>query len=152
MEFVARGKALTTKCLPATSRRGFADSVLVVEDQCDAREMLTQYLGFCGFVVYEAADGLEAIDVATRVHPPVILMDLMMPRLDGWEATRRLKADPRTSDIIVIAVSALSQTDAEQVARRAGCDDFIPKPYDLSDLVDVLRSTLNGRYGSDPVL
>jgi two-component system cell cycle response regulator DivK len=107
--------------------------------------MLTQYLAFCGFVVHEAADGIEAIEVAVRVHPSIILMDLMMPRLDGREATRRLKADARTKDITIIALSALTQTDVQQLARPVGWDAFIPKPYDLPSLVAGLRGILDRR-------
>src|SRR4051812_31145378 len=73
-----------------------AASVLVVDDDRDAREMLSEYLSFCGFVVHRAQDGSEAVEVAVRVRPRVVLMDLMMPRMDGWEATRRLKTDDRT--------------------------------------------------------
>jgi two-component system, cell cycle response regulator DivK len=125
------------------------NSILIVEDERDSREMLSEYLTHCGFVVHEAADGLEAIDIATRIHPAVILMDLMMPRLDGWEATRRLKADARTRDITIIALSAVSFIDEQQAAREAGCDDFIPKPCDLVQLADVLRRILNRRSGLD---
>jgi len=117
-------------------------SVLVVEDQHDAREMLAEYLAFCGFAVHEAQDGFEAFDVAVRKRPDVVLMDLMMPRLDGWEATRRLKADERTKRSSVIAVSAYSQTDERQSARQAGCDAFIPKPYDLEQLAEAVRNAV----------
>ncbi len=119
-----------------------ADSVLIVEDQQDARDMLFEYLAFCGFVVHKAQDGLEALDLAFCVRPRLILMDLMMPRMDGWEATRRLKADDRTKGITIIAVSAYALTDERQMARQAGCDDFIPKPYDLEVLADVVRGVL----------
>jgi two-component system cell cycle response regulator DivK len=111
--------------------------------------MLTEYLTRCGFVVHEAADGIEGIDIATRLHPSVILMDIMMPQLDGWEATRRLKADIRTKDISIIALSGFALTDAAQLAREAGCDDFIPKPCDPVYLADLLRSILNYRAEPD---
>lgn len=105
--------------------------------------MLTEYLEFRGFVVHEASDGREALDVAVRERPRVILMDLMMPRMDGWEATRRLKADDRTKHSSVIAVSAHSQIDERNTARQAGCDDFIPKPYDLEVLAEVVRKLVD---------
>jgi DNA-binding response OmpR family regulator len=143
-------EALTHTSVPAGGH-GVANSVLVVEDQRDAREMLTQYLAFCGFVVYEAADGIEAIEVALRVHPHIILMDLMMPRLDGWEATRRLKAEARTKDITIIALSALTQTDAQHDARHVGCDGFISKPCDLPSLVAVLRAIFHRRSGANNI-
>lgn len=105
--------------------------------------MLAEYLTRCGFVVHEAADGIEAIDIATRLHPSVILMDIMMPQLDGWEATRRLKADIRTRDITIIALSGFALTDARQLARQAGCDHFIPQPCDPVYLADLLQGILN---------
>jgi CheY-like chemotaxis protein len=119
------------------------NSILVVDDTRDSREMLAEYLTFCGFDVHQAEDGLEAIDKAVRIHPPIILMDLMMPRLDGWEATRRLKADERTRDITIIALSAFSCTDERHLAHEAGCDDFIPKPCDLDHLAHVVRNCLD---------
>jgi two-component system, cell cycle response regulator DivK len=105
--------------------------------------MLAEYLTRCGFAVLEAADGIEAIEIATRLHPSVILMDIMMPQLDGWEATHRLKADIRTRDITIIALSGFALTDARQLARDAGCDDFIPQPCDPVYLADLLRRILN---------
>jgi two-component system, cell cycle response regulator DivK len=119
-----------------------ADAVLVVDDQRDAREMLSEYLAFSGFNVHSAQDGLEAIELAVRVRPRVILMDLMMPRLDGWEATRRLKSNDLTTKATIIAVSAHSQHDEQQLARQAGCDDFIPKPIDLERLASIVRGVL----------
>jgi two-component system cell cycle response regulator DivK len=126
------------------------DSILVVDDDPDSRDMLVEYLRLCGFVVHEAEDGFEAIEIAMRIHPRIILMDLMMPRMDGWEATRLLKADARTWDITVVAVSALSLTsEQKQVTRLAGLDDFIAKPYHLVDLVVMLRHVLTHRLDSD---
>jgi DNA-binding response OmpR family regulator len=119
-----------------------ADSVLVVDDQQDAREMLSEYLAFSGFNVHSAQDGLEAIEMAMRVRPRVILMDLMMPRLDGWEATRRLRSNDKIAGTTIIAVSAFSQHDEQQLARQAGCDAFIPKPVDLDHLANVVRAVL----------
>lgn len=106
--------------------------------------MMTLFLGFCGYVVHAAVDGVEAIDMALRVHPRIILMDLMMPRMDGWEATRQLKADARTRDITIIALSAGS-LGADHIARHAGCDAFISKPCDLDHLGAMLRDFFDGR-------
>ena len=113
-------------------------SVLVVDDSSDGREMLTEYLAFCGFHVAEAENGTEAIEVARRVQPNVILMDLSMPVVDGWEATRQLKADPLTKDIFIIAVTAHAFLPEQESARVAGCDAVIPKPYDLTVLAAAL--------------
>ena len=119
-----------------------SDSVLVVDDDRDAREMLSEYLVFRGFVVHRAQDGGEAMEVAVRVRPRVVLMDLMMPRVDGWEATRRLKTDERTKGMAIIAVSACSQNDDQARARCVGCDDFIPKPVDLEQIARLLNRLL----------
>src|SRR5438876_3879542 len=95
-------------------------SVLVVDDADNGREMLVEYLAFRGFQVAEARHGAEAVEVARRVHPTVILMDLSMPVVDGWEATRQLKADPLTKDIIIIAVTAHAFRSEQDSARGAG--------------------------------
>src|ERR1700733_8883718 len=97
-------------------------SILVVDDSADGREMLTEYLAFQGFCVVEAQNGQEAIDVARRIQPEIILMDLSMPVLDGWDATRQLRADPLTKDIIIVAVSAHAFPREQDSARVAGCD------------------------------
>ena len=127
----------------ATSGTETSPSVLVVDDDRDAREMLSEYLAICGFVVHRAQDGGEAVDVAVRVRPRIILMDLMMPRMDGWEATRRLKTDERTRNTSIIAISACTHADDQARARRVGCDDFLPKPMDLVQIARVVRSVLD---------
>ncbi len=119
--------------------------VLVVEDQSDAREMLSHYLELCGYSVQRACDGMEAIDVARRDHPNVILMDLMMPRMDGWEATRQLKSDDRTKSIPVVAVSACARVEDRTRAAEVGFDAFIPKPIDL----DAVATAVHRAVASD---
>jgi two-component system cell cycle response regulator DivK len=114
-------------------------SVLVVDDDRDAGEMLSEYLAFCGFVVHRAHDGSEAIDVAVRERPCVVLMDLMMPRMDGWEATRRLKTNERTNGIPIVAVSACSHGDDQAWACGVGFDDFVPKPVNLHHIAGLVR-------------
>jgi len=108
--------------------------VLVVDDYDDAREMYAESLMVCGFRVIEAADGLQAIELAQRLSPDVILMDLSLPGLDGWEATRRLKADARTMHIPVVALTGHALSSALDRAREAGCDRFVVKPA-LPDVV-----------------
>jgi CheY-like chemotaxis protein len=112
--------------------------VLVVDDDRDAGEMLSEYLAFCGFVVHRAHDGSEAIDIAVRERPCVVLMDLMMPRMDGWEATRRLKMNERTNGIPIVAVSACSQFDDHASARGVGFDAFVPKPVNLHHIASLV--------------
>ena len=126
-------------------------SVLVVDDSSDGREMLVEYLAFRGFQVAEARHGAEAIEATRRVHPHIILMDLTMPAMDGWEATRQLKADPLTKEIIIIAVSAHAFASEQASAREAGCDGFIAKPFDLAVLADVLARVMSkGLTGLEP--
>ncbi len=115
-------------------------SVLVVDDSADGREMLVEYLAFRGFEVAEARNGAEALDVARRVQPNIILMDLSMPGVDGWEATRRLKADPLTESAVIVAVTAHAFPRERETARAAGCDVVIVKPFDLTNLADTLEA------------
>jgi two-component system cell cycle response regulator DivK len=123
-------------------------SVLIVDDSPDGREMLAEYLTFRGFEVMEAVNGEEALAQVRARHPAVVLMDLQMPGIGGWEATRQLKADPATTDIIVIAVTAHALTPDEAIARQAGCDGFISKPYDIKAVADALGEVLQrGRSG-----
>ena len=102
--------------------------VWVVEDDEDDRKILVKILSLDGEEVEAAADGRQALDKARWWKPDLILMDLALPRLDGWEATRQLKADPRLREITVVALTAFAMRDDEKQARDAGCDDYIPKP------------------------
>jgi CheY-like chemotaxis protein len=108
--------------------------VLVVDDHEDARDGCAQYLEVLGLRVATAEDGVDAVDKALALHPDVILMDLSMPRLDGFEATRRIKADPRTRDIPVIALTALSGEGTFEKARAAGCDGLLRKPAEFTQV------------------
>jgi CheY-like chemotaxis protein len=119
--------------------------VLVVDDYADAREMYAESLVVSGFRVAEAANGLEAIDLAQQLTPDAIVMDLSLPGLDGWEATRRLKADSRTRHIPVVAVTGHAQARASDEARKAGCDRFVVKPALPDVVVDAVRQVLMQR-------
>jgi two-component system cell cycle response regulator DivK len=123
---------------------GTSPLVLIAEDFEDARELYREYLEFSGFVVETAANGREALDRAATLQPDLILMDASMPVLDGWQATRALKANPATKHIPVVALTAHAFDDAKQHARAAGCDGFITKPCLPDDLVSQVRSTLEG--------
>lgn len=116
--------------------------VLLVDDYPDAREMYSEYLKFSGFDVVEAANGLEALQRAIDSTPDIILMDLSLPVMDGWEATRRLKADPRTSSIPVVALTGHALSGTNEGAVKAGCDAFVTKPCLPEDLVSEIRSVL----------
>ena len=117
--------------------------VLLVDDFDDAREMYSQYLDYSGYEVVEAADGQQALELAFEHLPQVILMDLALPRMDGWEVTRRLKADPRTADIPVIALTGHALSLFREAAQRAGCDAWITKPCLPEDLVREIRRVLD---------
>ncbi len=121
--------------------------VLLVDDYPDAREMYAEYLEFSGFDIVQAGNGVEAIERALDSHPDVILMDLSLPVMDGWEATRRLKADDRTKEIPVLAVTGHALTGVSNDAKNAGCDGFITKPCLPEDLVAEIRKVLGMRSG-----
>jgi two-component system cell cycle response regulator DivK len=134
--------------MSATPEKPDRPRVLLVDDYPDAREMYTEYLEFSGYEVIGAGNGLEALQRAVDESPDIILMDLSLPVMDGWEATRRLKADAATKDIIVIALTAHAMTPDEAIARRAGCDGFIAKPFDIVSVGDAVGELLRrGRRG-----
>jgi CheY-like chemotaxis protein len=117
-------------------------AILLVEDYDDAREMYRDYLEFAGFEVETARDGHEALAKARAILPDLILMDLSLPGMDGWEATRVLKRDPATRHIVVVALSAHALAAEGERARVAGCDGFIAKPCLPPDLVEEMLAYL----------
>jgi two-component system, cell cycle response regulator DivK len=119
-----------------------APLVLVVEDYQDAREMYVAYLQFAGFRVAEAANGVEAIEQSLALLPDIILMDLALPKMDGWEATRRLKTDERTRHIPVVALTGHALAGHAEGAKSAGCDSFVTKPCLPDALVAEIRRML----------
>jgi len=119
--------------------------VLIVEDQSDLRRLYAQQFAICGFDVIEAENGADAIAHTTSHVPDVVLMDLSLPVLDGWEATRRLKNDSRTAHIPVVALTAHDGSGELQRATRAGCDWFVPKPCPPDALITEVRRVLAGR-------
>jgi two-component system cell cycle response regulator DivK len=127
---------------PMRSRRTASVRVLVVDDFPDGRELVAEYLAFRGFEVHVACDGAEAITVARKVRPSIVLMDLSMPGIDGWQAARILKSDPNTRTIVVIAVTAHALKKETDAAKAAGCDGVISKPFDLTALADALPRVL----------
>jgi two-component system cell cycle response regulator DivK len=120
-----------------------APLILVVDDYEDAREMYAEYLRFCGFRVAEARNGNEALEQAFTQMPDLILMDLSLPGMDGWEATRQLKADERTRQIPVVALTGHALAGASEGAKKAGCDSFVTKPCLPDDLVVEVRRMLS---------
>lgn len=124
-----------------TTERG--SLILVVDDYQDAREMYAEYLQYSGFRVAEARNGNEAVAQARSLKPDLILMDLSLPGMDGWEATRVLKADEETRHIPIVALTGHALAGASEGARKAGCDSFVTKPCLPDDLVVEVRRMLN---------
>ena len=117
--------------------------ILVVDDYQDAREMYAEYLQYSGFRVAEAKNGNEAVAQARSLRPDLILMDLSLPGMDGWEATRVLKADDATKHIPIVALTGHALAGASEGARKAGCDSFVTKPCLPDDLVVEVKRMLN---------
>ena len=117
--------------------------VLVVEDYQDAREMYAAYLQFSGFEVAEAGNGIEAIEKTRELLPDIVLMDLALPRMDGWEATRRLKNDELTKHIPIVALTGHALAGHAEGAREAGCDAFVTKPCLPDALVAEIKRLLD---------
>ena len=120
--------------------------ILYVEDNEDNVYMLTRRLGRKGYEVVVAGDGEQGVAMARSEAPGLILMDLNLPALDGWEATRRIKAAPETRDIPVIALSAHAMAGDREKALEAGCDDFDTKPIEFARLLDKIRALLPGEH------
>lgn len=120
-------------------------TILLVEDNEMNRDMLSRRLTRRGYDVAIALDGAEGVRMARETRPDLILMDMSLPVLDGWEATRRIKADAETVAIPVIALTAHAMTDDEAEARAAGCDDFDTKPVDLERLLAKIERWLPSR-------
>jgi two-component system cell cycle response regulator DivK len=117
--------------------------ILIVEDHEDARRILRDMLAGTDYQLVEAENGEEALAAVARQRPDLILMDIQLPILDGYEATRRIKADPALRSIPIIAVTSYALSGDEAKARAAGCDDFIPKPYSPRELLAKVRQYLD---------
>ncbi|HEX6212370.1 MAG TPA: response regulator [Methylomirabilota bacterium] len=116
--------------------------VLLVDDYPDNRDIYAQFLAYSGLRVEEADNGHQALDKAFTLRPDVIVMDLSLPGLDGWEATRRLKEDPRTRTIPVIALTGHALAGHSKGAFDAGCDAFITKPCLPERLLQEIRALI----------
>ena len=121
-----------------------ADKVLVVDDEWEIRDMLSRFLTEEGYEVIVASNGEEAIELAERENPQVILLDIMMPGIDGIETCKRLKAEEKTRFIPVIMATALWDTYAEAI--EAGAEDFVTKPFNLAEISFRVQSIRRVRY------
>ena len=117
-------------------------SVLVVHDQETQRLAVVRTLQACGFRARTVGSSREVLESARQERPDVILMDMDPPGLDGWEAARRIKADPVTRNILVVAMSERAEVDVRNQAMRVGCDAFELKPLDVDHLVESVRALL----------
>lgn len=121
--------------------------VLVVDDDQNSREGIVEYLIESGYRVSEAADGPEALGKAMRRRPDIVLLDLAIPKLDGWTVARTLKADPGLSNVPVVAFSGFDYPSERSRAEAAGCDAFLAKPCELAQLLEIIRRLLALRLG-----
>jgi len=116
--------------------------ILVVEDTEDNRQILRDLLGMAGYEMLEAHDGAEGVAKAAEHRPDLILMDIQMPVMDGYEATRRIKANPDLKAIPIVAVTSYALSGDEQKTRDAGCDAYIAKPYSPRQMLAKVREIL----------
>jgi CheY-like chemotaxis protein len=117
-------------------------TVLLVEDTEDNRQMMSRLLEMSGYRVVEATNGLEAVKVANQIRPAIILMDLSLPFIDGLAATRQIRSMPGFSKVPIIAVSAHDSADFHNEALEAGCNAYITKPIDYTELEDLVNQLL----------
>ena len=129
-------RSATAGNLPHVSGAG---RVLVVDDDDVIRQLITVNLELEGFEVVPAVDGQDALDKVKDAQPDVVTLDVMMPRVDGWEAAARLREDPETAHIKVILLSARAQESDIQRGERIGVDAYLTKPFDPDELIDVVR-------------
>jgi two-component system, cell cycle response regulator DivK len=122
--------------------------ILLVEDNEMNRDMLSRRLGRRGYDVTIAVDGEQGVAMARSEAPALILMDMSLPGLDGWEATRQIKATPETRSIPVIALTAHAMSGDREKAIAAGCDDFDTKPVDLARLIEKIEALLGRAAGA----
>jgi two-component system, cell cycle response regulator DivK len=116
--------------------------ILVVEDQPDSRQIIRDMLASTDYEITEAENGEEALSAIKKQRPDLILMDVQMPIMDGYTATRRIKADGALRSIPIIAVTSYALSGEEKKARAAGCDDYVPKPFSPRQLLAKIRDYL----------
>jgi len=119
-----------------------SQQILVVEDHEDNRQILRDLLSAAGYEMVEAHDGEQALVRVAQAKPDLILMDIQLPGIDGYEVTRRIKADPMLAAIPIIAVTSYALTGDDEKARAAGCDDYVAKPFSPRQLLAKIREYL----------
>ena len=119
-------------------------TILIVEDNDMNLDMLSRRLERKGFKIVSARDGQEGVAAVSRENPDLVLMDMSLPVMDGWDATRHLKADKATCDVPVIALTAHAMEADREKALEAGCDDFATKPIDFPNLLEKISRYVSG--------
>jgi CheY-like chemotaxis protein len=119
--------------------------VLVVDDDATLRQLVVVNLELEGFEVHEAVDGADCLERICEIAPHVVTLDIMMPRVDGWEVASRLRADPRTAGIKVVVLTAASRDTDLRRGARIGVDCYLTKPFDPDDLVGVVQRLVAGQ-------
>ncbi len=119
--------------------------ILLVEDDSTNRDIISRYLALLGYRIVVAVDGMQAVTLAQTERPDLILMDMRLPVIDGWEATRRIKALPATRTIPVVALTAYAMDNDRRLCLEAGCDDYETKPLEFPRLLEKIRSILSTR-------
>src|SRR5262249_40415511 len=132
-------------CRFAPKDNRMTQRILIVEDQEDLRGVLRDLFTSSGYTVIEAVDGSTGVARAKSDRPDIIVMDIQMPIIDGYEATRQIKADPALTSIPIVAVSSFAMKGDEEKARAAGCDDYVTKPYSPIQLLRMIRSYLGDK-------
>ena len=127
---------------PPPRAAGEPPLVLIVDDYDDNREMYSSYLEFAGLRVAEAVNGREALSKTNELMPDLIVMDLSLPGIDGWQATRTIKQDPQTRHVLILALTGHALEGASEGAKKAGCDGFLTKPCLPEDLCTEIQRML----------
>lgn len=127
-------------------------TILIVEDNELNRDMLTRRLQRRGYEMLTAANGAEGLEVARQALPSLILMDMSLPVMDGWETTKRLKSTPETADIPILALTAHAMSGDRERALDAGCDEYDTKPVEFARLLSKIETLLKGqRTGAEKI-
>ena len=129
-------------------KEDFSRKILVVDDNQDSRELVVKILKNRGYQMIEAVDGEEALEKAIAENPDLILMDISLPKLDGYEVTRRLKSQIKFKDTPIIALTAHAMKGDREKALEAGCEGYISKPINVRELPDQVKAYLRGKWES----
>jgi CheY-like chemotaxis protein len=115
-------------------------TALIVDDSAEVRRLLKRSLVDLGFVIIEAANGSEAVQLARQCHPAIVVLDLCLPGMDGWDVVACLRSDPALEEVPIVVVTAYYGSSIIQAARRAGCQHVIAKPFQLRDITRVITA------------